>query len=170
MTDTPWHGPLTRYAKLRVAHALEMPGTFSPPSRVSDPDTHYGTCVTHVPWCKQGLLTSGFLGSRWRGKRSRYSRRMLNPQVSVSGKRPMDGLLPPCRAAFSEGRHKEHMLDLSAVNFCAQYTWLSLLVFYNGPQLDSSGTHSGSMIQLPRPLLVCQIHFLWHPSIQLTVS
>ena len=32
------NGPLTRYEKLRVAHAPGMPGTFSPPQRVSDPD------------------------------------------------------------------------------------------------------------------------------------
>ena len=36
-----------------------------------------------------GSLTSGFLWSRWRGKRSRHSRRMRNPQFYVSGKRPM---------------------------------------------------------------------------------
>ena len=34
-------------------------------------------------------LTSGFLWSRWRGKRSRHSRRMHNPQFSVSDKRPI---------------------------------------------------------------------------------
>ena len=83
------HGPLTRYAKFRVAHAPGMPGTFSPPPRVSDPDMHHGTCVTHVPWCMLGSLTSGFLWSRWRGKRSRHSRRMRNPQFYLSGKRPM---------------------------------------------------------------------------------
>ena len=44
-----------------------MPGTFSPPPRVSDLDMHHGTCVTHVQWCMQGSLTSGFLWSRWRG-------------------------------------------------------------------------------------------------------
>ena len=88
--------PLTRYVKLRNAHAPGMPGTFSPPPWVSDPDVHHGTCVTHVPWCMPGLLTSGFLWSRWRGKRSR---RMRNPQFDISGKRPMaddtveDGLL-----------------------------------------------------------------------------
>ena len=38
--------------------------------RVSSPDMHHGTCVTHVPWCMPGSLTSGFLWSRWRGKRS----------------------------------------------------------------------------------------------------
>ena len=79
------HGSLTRYVKLRVAHA---PGTFSPP-RVSDPDMHHGTCVTHVPWCMPGSLTRGFLWSRWRGKRSRHYRRMRNPQFYASGKRPI---------------------------------------------------------------------------------
>ena len=60
-------GPLTRYVKLRVAHAPGMPGTFSLPSHVSDPDMHHGACVTHVPWCMSGSLTSGFLWSQWRG-------------------------------------------------------------------------------------------------------
>ena len=74
--------------KLWVAHAPRMPWTFSPPPRLSDPDMHHGTCVTHVPWC--GIsLTSGFLWIRWRRKRSRHSRRMRNPQFCVSGKRPM---------------------------------------------------------------------------------
>ena len=44
------YGPLARYVKLWVAHAPGMPGTFSPTPRVSNPDTHHGTCVTHVPW------------------------------------------------------------------------------------------------------------------------
>ena len=48
-----------------------MPGTFSPPPRISDPDMHHGTCVTHVPWCMLGSLTSGFLWNLWWGKRSR---------------------------------------------------------------------------------------------------
>ena len=79
----------SRYAKSRVVHASGMPETFSPPLRVSDPDMHHGTCVTHVPWCMPGSLASGFLWSRWQGKRSRYFRRMRNPQFNVSGKRPM---------------------------------------------------------------------------------
>ena len=49
----------------------------------------HGTCVTHVPWCMPGSLISGFLWSCWRGKRSRRSRRMRNPQFYVSGKSPM---------------------------------------------------------------------------------
>ena len=69
----------------------EYRGRFTPPSQVRDPDMHHGTCVTHVPWCIPGSLTStSFLLSRWRGKRSRHSRRMRNPQFCVSGKRPME--------------------------------------------------------------------------------
>ena len=62
---------------------------FSPPSRVSDPDMHHGTCATHVPWCMPGSSTSDFLWNRQRGKRSRHSRRMRNLQFYVSGKRPI---------------------------------------------------------------------------------
>ena len=61
------NGPLARYVKLRVTHAPGMPGTFSSPPWVSDPDMHHGTCMTHVPWCMLGSLASGFLWSRWRG-------------------------------------------------------------------------------------------------------
>ena len=84
-----FHGPLTKYVKFRVAHAPGMPRGFSLPPRVSDTGMHHGTCVTHVLWCMPGSLTSGLLWSRWRGKRSWYSRRMHNPQFYVSGKRPM---------------------------------------------------------------------------------
>ena len=45
--------------------------------------------VTHVPWCMPGSLTHGFLCRRWRGKRSRHSQRMRNPQFYVSGKWPI---------------------------------------------------------------------------------
>ena len=92
MKHTIPHGPLTRYVKLRVAHAPGIPGTYSPPPRVSDPDIYHGTCVTHVPWCMPGSLTRSFIWSRWRGKRSRLSRVMRNPQSYVSGKRPIQSI------------------------------------------------------------------------------
>ena len=82
--SAPWASYQIR--KIAGAHA---PGTFSPPPRVSDPDMHHGTCVMHVPWCMPGSLTSGFLWSLRRGKLSRHSRRMHNPQFYVSVKRPM---------------------------------------------------------------------------------
>ena len=84
------YGPLARYVKLRVVHPLWMPGTFFPTPRVSDPGMHHGTCVPHVPRCMPGSLPTGFLWCRWRGKRSRYSRRMRSQQFCVSGKRPIE--------------------------------------------------------------------------------
>ena len=45
-----------------------MSGKFSPSPQVSDPDMHHGTCVTHVPWCMPGSLTSSFFWNRRRGK------------------------------------------------------------------------------------------------------
>ena len=62
------HGPLARYVKLRVARALGMPGTFSPPPRVFDPDMHHSTC---------------------RDRQLAFFLSMRNPQSYVSGKRPM---------------------------------------------------------------------------------
>ena len=66
---------------------------FPPPPRFSDPDMHHGTCVTHVPWCKSGSLTSDFIWNRWRGKRSRHSRCMRNLRFCVSGKRSIRAAL-----------------------------------------------------------------------------
>ena len=65
LLQTP-HRTLARYVKLRIAHAPGMPGTFSQPPRVSDPDMHHGTCVMHVPWCMPRSLTIGVIWSRWR--------------------------------------------------------------------------------------------------------
>ena len=62
----PWASCQIR--KIAGAHAPGMPGTFSLSPHVSDPDMHYGTCVTHVPGCMPGSLTSGFLRNRRQGK------------------------------------------------------------------------------------------------------
>ena len=72
----PWASCQIR--KIAGAHAPGMSGTFSPPQRVSDPDMHHGTCVTHVPWCMTGSLTSVLLWSRRRGE-----------TFPASGKRPI---------------------------------------------------------------------------------
>ena len=79
----------------------------SPPLRVSHPDMHHGICVMHVPWCMPGSLTSGFLWSRWREKRSRHSRCMCNPQFYVSDKRPV-GLGHMSRLASTRDRAMLH--------------------------------------------------------------
>ena len=112
---------------------------------LSDPDMHHGTCVTHVPWCMPGSLTSGFRWSRWRRNRSR---RMRNPQFYVSGKRPMREILEdileniyfshddvikwfPCHWAFVWGIHRWPVksphkgLWRGAMMFSLIYAWIN---------------------------------------------
>ena len=85
-----------------------MPGTFSTPPRVSDPDMHHGTCVTHVPWCMPVSLTTGFLWSRPRGDRSRHFRRMRSSQFYVSGKRPL--------VVDGRGDARNHVINGHSIN------------------------------------------------------
>ena len=80
--------PLTRYVKLRVAHAPGIPGAFSPPptsKETANLSRHASRHVRHP----RAVMHAGIANPRWRGKRSRQSRRMRNPQLYVSGKRPM---------------------------------------------------------------------------------
>ena len=63
-----YHGPLARYIKIAGAHAPGMSGTFYPSLRISNSDMKHGTCVTHVPWCMPGSLSSDFLCGRRRRK------------------------------------------------------------------------------------------------------
>ena len=83
------NGPLTRYFKLRIAHTPGMPGAFSPPPTSKETASwrsrHASRHVRHA----RAVMHVGIANPRWRGKRSRHSRRMRNPQFQVSGKRPM---------------------------------------------------------------------------------
>ena len=106
--------------KIAVAHALGMPGTFSPIPLVSDPDMHHGTCGTHVPWCTPRSLTTGFLWSLWRGKCSRHSRRMRNWQYNVTGKRSIHACVYVCKNGWEDRVGRRHYHTLS----CA-YQWCS---------------------------------------------
>ena len=93
-----------------IAHTPRIPGTLSPRPQVSDPEMHHGTWVTHVPWYIAVSLTSGFLWSWWRMKRSRHYRRMHNPQICLSLKRPM-GLLLTCQHKLQSEQEKACCLD-----------------------------------------------------------
>ena len=86
-TTQPWAS--YRIRKIAGCACTGNAVDFSPPPRFSDPDMLHGTCVTHVPWCMPGSLTSGFPRIRWRGKRSRHSQRTRSPQFYISGKRPI---------------------------------------------------------------------------------
>ena len=92
-----------------------MPGTFSPSPCISDP-MHHETCVTHVPWCMPGSLTSSFLWNRWRGKRSRHSRRMRNPQITYLVRGPCCAC---CQRERSDNRATFNVLLYCTYNICA---------------------------------------------------
>ena len=74
--------PNTRYVKLRVVHAPGMPGTFYP---ATDFKGNRQLATRYV----SRHVRDGVAYPQWRGKRSRHSRRMRNPQFYVSGKRPV---------------------------------------------------------------------------------
>ena len=95
-------GPLPDTQNCGLRMRRECRERFPRTPRVSDPDMHHGTCVTLVPWCMPWSLTNDVLWSRWRGKRSRHSRRMCNPQFYVSSKRPMEmwSMLHPVRMHY----------------------------------------------------------------------
>ena len=90
------NGPLTRYAKLRLAHAPGMPAMFSPPPWVSDPAASRHARDARAVMHAEIAYWRCFLWSRWRGKRSRHSRRMHYPQFHVSVKRLIMRTVPGC--------------------------------------------------------------------------
>ena len=128
------HEPLARYVKLRVS--------LSP--LISDPDMHHGTCVTHVPGCVPGSLSSGFLWSQWRWKRSRHSRRMRNPHFYVSGKGPMgSAILPFC--PHLSNNNNEHFVTSNSklipkVSTFPTAAGYSVPVSYSAKRCDSCET------------------------------
>ena len=83
------HGPLAKYVKLRVAHPPWTSGTFSP-SPISKETACWRSrhAPRHVRPAR-AVMHVGIVNPRWRGIRSRHSRRMRNPQIYISGMRPI---------------------------------------------------------------------------------
>ena len=84
-----WHGPLTRYVKLRIAHAPGMPGTFSPTADFK------GNRYLAIPACITARASRTCRDAcRDRlpavaGKTFQAFPARAHPQFYVSGKRPM---------------------------------------------------------------------------------
>ena len=99
------------------------------PLRVSDPDMHHDTCVTHVPWCMPGSLNIGFLSIRWWGKRSRHSRRMRNPQLNYLVRGPWSKIQTVSwnDCIYSQSWNVEHSVHtqdvIGGVIFYSETTW-----------------------------------------------
>ena len=108
-----------------------------------------------------GSLTSGFLWSRWRGKRSRHSRRMRNPQFHVSGKRPMRPIEKPFPTLVMTGIVDE--LKLRRRNlFVVVFIWnnpVYIFVIHN-KTVDILQTTFSNVISMA--ILVQLIKFRWN--------
>ena len=95
MTFYAVHGPLTRYVKVRIAHAPGMQGTFSPPSTLKESASKQSRQASRHVRHARAVMYVGIANPQWRGKRSRHSQRMRRPQLYVSGKRPIERHLTP---------------------------------------------------------------------------
>ena len=81
------HGHLARYEKLRVAHAPDLPGMFSPSATLNETTRYRSRYASRHVRDARSVMHVGIDNPRCRGKRSRHSRRMRNPYFYVSGKR-----------------------------------------------------------------------------------
>ena len=107
------HGPVTRYVKLRFAHAPGMPGTFFRPLTSKETACYWSRHASRHVRDARGVMHVGIADPRWREKRSQYSRHMRNPQFYVYDKRPMDW--SSC-VTWDSGDHKKAGAHLQKVN------------------------------------------------------
>ena len=84
------HGPFAWYAKLRVAHALGIPGTFSPPPTPKETASYRSRHASRPVRHARPVMHVGIDNPQWRGKCSQHSRCMHNPQFCLSGKRSIE--------------------------------------------------------------------------------
>ena len=77
----------------KIAGCAGMPGTFLPPPITTETacsrSRHAKRHVRHA----RAMMHVGIANPRWRGKRSRHSQRMPNPQFYVTGERPIEASL-----------------------------------------------------------------------------
>ena len=66
-------------------------------------------------------INVGIVSPQWRGKRSRQSRRMRNPQFYVSGKRPIDQVGDHKNIAYPRSVEEKFVTNFSHSWFCCGY-------------------------------------------------
>ena len=96
------NGPLTRYVKLQVAHAPGMPGTFPPPPISKETNSQRSRHASRHVRDARAVMHVGIAHLRWRGKRSRHSRRMRTRNFTYLARGPWTTdskiQLPSCSA------------------------------------------------------------------------
>ena len=92
-------------------------------------------CRERVPWCMQGSLTSDFLWSRWRGRHSRHSRRMHNPQIYVSGKRSIRYIILTAMTANTNTKSYQLVIATVILKYGPLCTLLHTMFYYSSKML-----------------------------------
>ena len=83
------HRPVRRNVKLWVAHVPGIPVTFPPPSTSKETASSRSRHASRHVRDARAVMHVGIANLRWRGKRSRHSRRMRNLQCYLSDRRSM---------------------------------------------------------------------------------
>ena len=95
---------------------------------VSDPGMHYGTCVTHVPWCISGSLNLWRRGKRYTGILGTCATR--NFTYLVSG--PCDDSVP------LESRHGRMIIGNDVSEGCYSMTIICEMLSHCAQELPGS--------------------------------
>ena len=112
------YGPLTRYVNMRAVHAPGMPGTFPRYRGLAIP-----TFITARAWCTcRGACRNRYLAVSFEVGSGKNVPGMRNPEVCVSGKRPM-----PEAGIFRVGKVNWIPQKLWNVITCPWPGWLLLV-------------------------------------------
>ena len=138
--------PLTRYVKLRFAHAPGIPGTFSPPPTSKETTSLRPRHASRHVRDARAVMHVGIVNPRWRGKRSRHPRCMRNPQFDVSGKRSMAPFIMIWRHGMEAvSAFTGHLWGESIGNRCIHQSRMDSPTHIKGPVMRGYLTFSLSL-------------------------
>ena len=124
------NGPLTRYAKLWVAHAPGMPGTFFPPPTSKETASQRSRYASRHVSDARAVMHVGIANSRWWGKRSQHSRCMGNPQFTYLARGPCQN--PQEEVVPKEYHYQQSQLWVpNTLKNVSRRTWTRITVLRN---------------------------------------
>ena len=140
----PWHGPLARYVNFGLRMRREWQERFLHHRLQTKPlvrrSRHASRHVRHT----RAVIHVEIANPRWRGKRSRHSRRMRNPQFYVSDKMPIrrhgSDLIIRNSPYFSITKVEPSFAEVKSEEFCSvdyKFVRVSILTKYEMSDLNA---------------------------------
>ena len=146
------HGPLTRYVKLRLCMRRECRERFPPTSTLKEIASYRSRYESWHVRHARAVMKVGIANPRWRGKPSWHSWRIHNPQVYVSGKRPMlSSRYAQPRDWISQLTNKGVLpIPNICIDICLQTTYISIYdIMYIKKQIHSEFTSHHAFYRRP---------------------